>query len=504
MAKTAEQKAAKTAAKAEKSQLQSAQKAEIAALKSSGASKNEIKNEQKANKVELKSLVTAQKSGTYTPTTNLSEVRSAADTYAGASYAPNVLSLLDSAAKNYTDFNISTVSKRGDVTTGVGLDKLVNYELGKTGDKFNTLMDRAQTYFGKSVTEADLRAAGINIKEDRRNPGVFKSSVGEDGNKDILYFVKNADGTFSGAGANRVRIDAQDGGLFDSTLGKIALAIGAYYLGPLAGQFMGLGTGAISGAVGGGLVGGTASKLGGGDFKTGALLGAGSGFSGAGGFEGLLGTTQAAPITTIDPLTGQVVSTTGTSLGGAAAQGATNLAGTMSEAAFAADDVTQLVKNFGSAAAEQNLVAAGVDPVYAASMVDQAVVGLNSADIASSISNFAGANSIYTGGALTAPITDLSQPFDRAAYDQTAGFGGTLRGVGNLIGAGVGTISSLFGGGGGFGGFGNFGNISSLLNPTTPLTPEQAAAGGYAGASPDYNALIAALGAPRAQPRSLV
>ena len=136
--KTAEQKAAAQAQKAQVNQTKSAQKAEITALKSAGASKGEIKAEKKENKIELRALTTAQKSGTYTPRTDLTSVRSEASTYANAAYAPQVLSLLDSAAKNYTDYNISTVNRQGNVTTGVGLDKLVDFELGQTGKQFET------------------------------------------------------------------------------------------------------------------------------------------------------------------------------------------------------------------------------------------------------------------------------------------------------------------------------------------------------------------------------
>lgn len=510
----AKDKATKQAEKAEKQQLKSAQKAEVTALKSVGASKSDIKAEKKANTVELKSLIQAQKSGTYTPRTDLAAVLSNADTYANASYAGQVQSLLGSAAQNYTDYNISTVNKRGNVTTGVGLDKLVDYELGKTGKRFDTLMDRAQTYVGKSYTLADLQAQGVNLKEDKKNPGLFKWSTGGDGNKEITYFTQNPDGTFTGAGINRTRTEAQDGGFFDSPLGKIALGIGGFYLGPGVGGLMGLGGGTLAGTVGGGLVGGGLNVLGGGKFGAGALAGAAGGFTGGGGFEGLLGNAT-APITTIDPVTGQVISIvpeqTGTSLlsgisditskipnlreiplVGDAIRGVEGLFGptpispadAIAEADFLAADATQLAQQgLSNAAIQQNLIMSGVDPVLAASAADQAVMGVAQNALAADMAGFGfGKGGTLYPGVTTGALTGISQVG-----------GGLLSGLRSFLPSPP--LANL----------GTYGigprDVMGLLQQ-----PEQVAqqSGGYAGASPDYNALIAALGAPRVQPRSLV
>lgn len=487
MAKTAEQKATARAAKSEKQQLQSAQKAEITALKSAGASKGEIKAEKKENKIELRALTTAQKSGTYTPRTDLTSVRSEASTYANAAYAPQVLSLLDSAAKNYTDYNISTVNRQGNVTTGVGLDKLVDFELGQTGKQFENLMNRAETYVGKSYTLADLEAQGVKLKEDKKNPGLYKWSTGGDGNKDITYFTQNPDGTFTGAGINRVRTEAQDGGLFDSTLGKIALAIGSYYLGPWAGQF--LGGGVLGSAAGGALVGGTASKLGGGDFKTGALIGAGSGFTAAGGIDTLLGTQAAAPITTIDPLTGQVVTSAAPS-----AVSATQAAPSIF------DQATQSVSDFFKPAGD--LISRTVNPnEFAFPGIERAATYT---PVPGSFQSALPELGVATQATM-APYTAIPGSFAAATPVLLNNYSslGLLPSIGSAISravtlpTGLPTIPS--------GLINNLGGniVGSLLDQQ--VSPEQAAAaGGYAGADPRYDALIAALGAPRVQPRSLV
>jgi hypothetical protein len=486
----AKDKATKQAEKAEKQQLKSAQKAEVTALKSVGASKSEVKAEQKANSAELKSLLKAQKSGTYTPTTNLAGVLSGADTYANAAYAGRVQSLLGSAAQNYTDYNIATVNQRGNVTTGVGLDKLVDYELGKTGKKFDTLMDRAKTYVGNSYTAADLQAQGVNLKEDKKNPGLFKWSTGGDGNKEITYFTQNPDGTFTGAGINRVRTEAQDGGFFDSPLGKIALGIGGYFLGPAAGGLMGLGTGTLGGTVGGGLLGGVASKLGGGKFAAGVLPGAGGGFAGAGGFGGsLMGTQAAAPITTIDPLTGQVLSTStaaASSLPSAAPsifqqaiegtqdffKPATDaISRTINPNEFAFPGVERGVQTFTPVPGSLQAALPELGVATQATMAPYtAIPGSFAAAVPVLLNNYSSLGLLPSIGSAVSRLIPTSMP--------------TLPG-GNM--------------------FGNVGSnlISSLLQPQQ--TPEQVAAGGgFAGADANYDALIAALSAPRVQPRSLV
>ena len=433
---------------------------------------------------------------------------SGADTYANQAYAQQVAGLLNSAAQNYTDYNIATVNKAGNVTTGVGLDKLVDYELGKTGKRFDTLMDRAQTYVGNTYSAADLAAQGVKLKEDKKNPGLYKWSTGGDGNKEITYFTQNPDGTFTGAGINRTRTEAQDSGFFDSPLGKIALGIGGFYLGPGIGALAGL-SGTTAGVVGGGLLGGTLSKLGGGQFLPGVLSGAAGGFSGAGGLESIPGvsditrklpglpeipgisdiarfaagpTQPAAPI--YDAVTGQMVSGgetlsgvltgTGQNLGSFGQLGSAmpfNPANISLSPTIPGLEAQIGTAGFGSAlrpAAElaADLVAAGFAPGTAANLAGTTAAGI-------------GATNLLGGATALAPVASGLSWIDK------------LKG---LLPSGRPSLP-----------FGNIGSnvISGLLQPQQQL-PEQMGGGGYAGADPRYDALIAALSAPRVQPRSLV
>jgi hypothetical protein len=480
----AKDKATKQAERAERQQLKSAQSAEIKALKSSGATAAERSAEKDANSAELRALLKAQKSGTYTPNQDLTGIRSAADTYANSAYADNVYSLLNSAAQNYTDYNISTINKSGNVTTGVGLDKLVDYELGQSGSKFNELMNRAQTFVGNSFSAADLEAQGVTLKADKNNPGFYKWSTGGDGNKEITYFTQNPDGTFTGAGINRVRTEAQDKGFFDSPLGQIALGLGSFYFG------------VPFGVIGGGLLGGGASVLGGGKFGQGAITGALGGFGGAGGFSNIPGIsdiTSNLPSFSDIPgvrdisnlFTGGVQPTApvGETLSGALTGTGQNLgsfgqlgsAMPFNPADIALNPVIPGVESqigtagFGTAlrpagSLAADLVAAGFSPGTAANLAGTTAAGV-------------GATNLLGGATAFAPVAPSLSLFD------------TLRGmtpkVGNIFSPGG--ISPF--------------DVARLVQPPPP---EEAGGGGFAGANADYRALISALSAPRVQPRSLV
>lgn len=484
-AKTAA-KATKEAGRAERQQLKTAQKAEVKALKSAGVSKEGISAEKQANAAEIAALNQALKSGTYTPTTDLTGVRSAAATYSG-DVAAQVGSLLDSAAQNYGNYNISTVNKSGNVTTGVGLDKLVDYQLGQAGSKFNELMNRAQTYVGNSFTRADLEAQGVTLKEDKNNPGFYKWSTGADGNKEITYFSQNPDGTFTGAGINRVRTEAQDKGFFDSPLGQIALGVASFYFGVPIGSMLGLG-GTTAGLVGGGLLGGTANVLGGGKFFPGALTGALGGFTGAGGFEGLLGTQAAAPVTTIDPLTGQVI-TSATPSAVSATQAAPSIF----------DQATQSVSDFFKPAGD--LVSRTVNPnEFAFPGIERAATYTPvPGSFQAALPEFGVATQ-----ATAAPYTAIPGSFAAATpvllnnYSSLGVIPSISSAISRLTPAGFPSLPGGFSLPGGISPF----DVARLVQPPPP--PEEAGGGGFAGANADYSALIAALGAPRAQPRSLV
>lgn len=472
MAKTAEQKAVAAAAKAEKSQLKSAQKAEVQALKSSGANKSEVKAEKKANTVELKALTQAQKSGTYTPTTNLAAVRSEVGTYGNASYLPQVQGLLNTAAQNYVDYNIPTVTKAGNTTVGIGLDKLVNYELGKTNQKFNKLMNNAQTYVGNTFNAADLAAQGVKLREDKKNPGLYKWSSGGD----VTYFTQNPDGSYTGSGINRIRKE-DGGGIFDSALGLIALGIGAYYLGPMAGQLAGL-SGGLGGAIGGGLLGGAASGLTGSDWRTGLLAGAAGGFAGGGGFSGMLsGTQPAAPV--YEAGTGRLISA-GEAIPGALTGTGQNLGsfGQLGSAMpFNPADISLTPTIPG---AEMQLGTAGFGTALrpaAALATDLAAAGFalgTAANLAGMTAAGTGATNLLGGATSLAPVAAPT------LWDKIRGYMPSSTGFNlPLLGASM---------------------LPGLLNQPQEVAQD---GGGYGGAAPNYNALIAALSAPRVQ-RSLV
>lgn len=495
MAKTAEQKAAKAAAKAESQQLKSAQKAEVAALKSVGATKSAIKAEQKANKVELKALTQAQKSGTYTPRTDLANVRSEVGTYGNAEYAPTIGSLLDSAAQNYSDYNIATVNKRGNVITGVGLDKLVDYQLGKTGERFDTLMNRAKSYIGNTYSLADLEAQGVKLKADKNAPGIYKWSTGPEGSKEITYFAQNPDGTFTGAGVNRVRTEAEDKGFFDSPLGKIILGVGGFYLGPAVGSYLGLGSGLAGGTVGGALVGGTASKLGGSQFLPGAVSGGIGGFGGGGGISAVPGVsefTSKLPSITDIPGVGDVVSSFKSTMSELGIPGFQEQLGTGLQAPGM--DIGSLSELGGGLGAQTPTIGLNVatEPIYSLSQLGDTLGAVAPATGAGMSLGQGISTNIAAGGGGLLSDAAMKALFPAAYGASAVGIAGLLSQIPKALG--LSNLGNAIG----------LGNVMSALTQPELLPQDMGGAGGYAGGDPRYDALIAALSAPRVQPRSLV
>lgn len=448
--KTAEQKAAAQAQKAQVNQTKSAQKAEITALKQSGADKSIIKTEKKANQQELKDLKNALNTGTYTPLTDLSGIRSQASTY-GGDLVTNVNSLLDSAASYYGQYNIPTVTKQGGATVGVGLDQLLNYNLGKGSGSINRLIDNAQAYVGQTLTADQLTAAGVKIKEDKNNPGTFVSRVGGD-TKTLTYFTQNPDGTYTGVGVNRVAVPSQDGGLFGSTLGKLALGLGGFFLGPGVGSLLQVG-GSLGSTLGGGLLGGIANVLGGGKFIPGAIIGGGGGFAGGGGFTNLFGGNQAIPFSDA-----------------------------LAESQFAAADAAQMAsQGLSNSAIQQNLIMSGFDPALSASLADQAIMGIGKEALGADMVGFGlGKGGTLYPGVATGALTGISQVG-----------GGLWSNLKSYLPTGG---TNIFGGGAG-----NY-IAGNLINQAlADQQAQQQQAGGYAGAAPDYSGLIRLLSAPSAR-----
>ena len=271
-------------------QFKSAQDAELIALKNQGLSSKQINAEKKANSLEYNNFIKSYFDGTAGTAAGqkLSDFRSTASTYSG-DIANNVAGLLNGAANKYSELNIASKTKSGDTTIGLGLDSLVNYELGKSSNNVNKLIERGNTYVGKTFTQDQLTSDGVKIKEVKNAPGVYQWSSGGGETKSIVYFKKNDDGTFTGSGLNRTYTPQQDNNGFLG-LGPIggALALGAigYFGGPLLASQFGA-TGAVASGIAGGFLGGAASAATGYDPLAGALTAGSAGaFAGGGGFGG--------------------------------------------------------------------------------------------------------------------------------------------------------------------------------------------------------------------------
>jgi hypothetical protein len=122
------------------------------------------------------------------------------------------------------------------------------------------------------------------------------------------------------------------------------------------------------------------------------------------------------------------------------------------DAQFIAADAAQLAAQTGGnvAAIQQNLIAAGVDPIVAAAAADAAALGVSGSNLITTIAEAgaggAGGSGLFTGGT----AADLA-------------FGGinTVTGNGNSVGTGTGTGGGTTGGGGTGGGTGGGGGTTT-------------------------------------------
>lgn len=236
----AEKAAEKAEARAEKDQvvnLKSAQKAELMAyeqaLSDQGLSKKEIKellkDEKLANKDEVLSaketlsadglqwigLTQTRPDGTTAKGPILSQMSTI-----GEEYRPAIAEDLKGALSYYGDYNLSTLSKRGNAEIGFGLDDILKVEYSRdpeTGEitKNTTLgktLDRAEEYVKNTFTAEELEEQGVKIKQDKNNPDLYTWKFGSDERKGYVFFKDNGDGTFTGVGANRLAIDMPSGG----------------------------------------------------------------------------------------------------------------------------------------------------------------------------------------------------------------------------------------------------------------------------------------------------
>lgn len=471
MALTKEEKAAVTLAV---TTLKQAQAAEIVALKTDlaaqGLTSSEINKavsaEKKANTAEL----TAAKTASKVDGASVIPTASTATTYSGQT-AYNVANTLSNAAGLYSQYGISPVTsaKASDNYIGIPLDVMVKASLNQdtatglftTGSGATKLsnttiktLNNAISNYGTTISSEEAGKVK-SIGTDTAGNQLFSSKITSNGARTGYQILsKNPDGSYKVVGTTASTIPAEGGGFFSSTLGKIALGVGAALTGGALAPYVGaaLGTGATaSGAIAGGLTGATASGITGGNVLTGALLGGAGGAVAAGGVSGIS-----------DSISKAFSDITGLNVGDiknvfSATQGT-------SAAEFAAADALTMAQNgLGTAAIQQNLIASGMDSLTAATLANNAVMsGATVGSLASTITNQPLYNNVagmLTGGDAFATTDSVYKqlvangmtPADAAQVINTTGGGLGLNNVsvdsaGNLIQAGA-AATGLLGGG---------------------------------------------------------
>lgn len=391
MAKTADQKAAiaaakevKRAEKAEIEQVKAAHRAEITLLKEEGVPKSVLNAEKKANDQELKGAkTTLAADGRQTMLTDgQNTFISAASNYSGVT-AENVAAAIARANQMYTDLGITNASRSGDTRVGLGLDKLVDYNLGEAGSSATKTIERAKEYVGKTFTPEQIAAEGIKIKEVKGAPGLYQYKTGEAGNNVYTFFRKDESGNYVGTGVNRTATPKDDGGFFSSPLGQ-ALMIGgtiALSLTPGGQAFAaqigttlsgGVLTGASAQALGLATIRGVSTGVITGDLEKGLIAAAVSGAGSALNLSGELGNFM-------DNINlGDYKDALGV------------IGGNASEASMAAADaVGQAAAGLGADQIASNLIASGVNATAAQTAAQLAVQGGTSAAITNAISTAA-------------------------------------------------------------------------------------------------------------------
>lgn len=410
----AERKAEKAAVKEERSELariQAAQKAEIVALRAEGVKGKALSSEKKANTAEYENaqnLFSATGRQTLL-TEGQPRFFSTAATYSGQT-ADNVNNRLLTAASKYDTLGITDLSMAGRTKIGLGLDKLVQYDLGKAGNTATTTIQRAERFVGKAFSPEELKAEGIKVKEVKGVPGLFRYRTGEEGNSIYTFFRKDADGNFVGTGVNRTATPQDDGGFFGSDIGKALMIAGsiALTLTPGGQAFAGsigsaLSGGALSGAaaqaLGAAALRGVSTGLITGSVEKGLIAGALSGAGSALNLSGELGNI-------FDSVgLGDFKDTFGV-VGGQAS--AASMA--------AADAASQAAQGLGADQIASNLIAAGIDPSMAQNAASLAIQGASASAITSSL------NTQATGGVT---LRDLGIPEEEVPTVQVS-----ARGVG--------------------------------------------------------------------------
>lgn len=456
-------------------QLTQANAAEITALRQTlidqGVPKAErdkiVAAEKSANAAENSAAKTALLSGnTITTTAALTSANIPTST------ANTVNNIVSAANQMYTQYGLQPVTqiKSDGSYTGISLTDLVKAQLnGTTADGLFTagsgntaisaatlkLLNTASQNYGQ-VLSANEVGKVKQVGTDANGTPLYTSATGSNEQRTgYQLLVKNADGSYTNVGSTASTIPPQDsGGFFQSTIGKIALGVGAALTGGALAPYVGaaLGTGAAaSGAIAGGLTGAAASGVTGGNVLTGALLGGAGGAVAAGGVSGIS-----------DSISKAFSDITGLNVGDiknvfSATQGT-------SAAEFAAADALTMAQNgLGTAAIQQNLIASGMDSLTAATLANNAVMsGATVGGLASTVANQPLYNNVagmLTGGDAFATtdsvykqlVANGMNPADAAQVINTTGGGLGLNNVsvdsaGNLIQAGA-AATGLLGGG---------------------------------------------------------
>lgn len=283
--------------------LKQAGKAEITALtntlKEQGLSKSEInaiiRNENKANTTEYNNAKTNLRADgiQYIAGDPNAAIYSTASTYGdNEAYVNGVNSLLSQANNLYTNFGIQKVNRISSdgSYTGVGLDQLTRAVLNQNddgtfnrgsgdtklkGSVFSLLNDASQNY-GQTLTVDQLGKVKVAGKDANGND-IYQSKLtgGSEENKSYSLLRKNEDGTYTNIGYTGLSLPPKDDdGFFSSTLGKIALAAGAYFTGGAILPTLTSSLGTIAGsAATGSLLGAGGAALTGGDLLKGAVIG---------------------------------------------------------------------------------------------------------------------------------------------------------------------------------------------------------------------------------------
>lgn len=305
MALTKEQKAAikeqNLAELTQLKQLKQAQDAEITALKSTlgsqGLSSKEInaliKSEKKANTTEYSTAKTTLKADglQYIAGSADAQILSGAGAYAdNETYLNGVNSLLGQANDLYKTYGIQQTKQiAGDGSyTGVSLDQLTKAVLNRNEDgtfnrgtgstklygaTYNLLNDASKNY-GQTLSADSLGKVKL-VGQDANGNDIYRSTLTSGDASAYSLLTKNDDGSYTNIGYTGLKVPPpDDGGFFGSTLGKIALGVGAFFTG---GALMPALTGTLgtigAGAATGGLLGAGTAALTGGDLLKGALLG---------------------------------------------------------------------------------------------------------------------------------------------------------------------------------------------------------------------------------------